>query len=110
MSRGGVHGAAAIEVDESDSAAGQVLLLGASYANRILSTVLLVDLATGACARQPELLHSRVRHVAARLPDGRIICAGGIDYAIGHLSSAEVWGAPEQGGRMQHGPGESSPR
>jgi hypothetical protein len=28
LSRGGIHGAAAIEVDESDSAAGQVLLLG----------------------------------------------------------------------------------
>jgi hypothetical protein len=96
LSRGGIYGAAAIEVDESDSAAGQVLLLGGvEDANNILSTVHLVDLATGACAQQPDLLHSRVYHAAARLPDGRIICAGG--YHGGALSSAEVWGATEPG-------------
>jgi hypothetical protein len=95
LSRGGIFGAAAIEVDESDSAAGQVLLLGGFDANNVLSTVHLVDLATGACARQPDLLRSRVYHAAARLPDGRIICAGGYDAA--GLSSAEVWGPPEQG-------------
>jgi hypothetical protein len=95
LSRGGITGAAAIEVFQSDSAAGQVLLLGGS-APRALTTVHLVDLATGACARQPDLLHSRVEHVAARLPDGRIICAGGIGGAA-FLSSAEVWGPTEQG-------------
>ena len=109
LSRGGIYGAAAIEVDESDSAAGQVLLLGGADANIRLSTVYLVDLATGAGARQPDLLHSRVYHAAARLPDKRIICAGGFDGAA-FLSSAEVWGPPVQGGRMQHGPGQSSPR
>ena len=56
----------------------------------------LVDLATGACARQPDLLRSRVYHAAARLPDGRIICAGGYDAA--GLSSAEVGGLTEHGG------------
>jgi hypothetical protein len=94
LSRGTIYGASAIEVEESESAAGQLLLLGGEDANgSILSTVHLVDLATGACARQPDLLHSRLGHAAARLPDGRIICAGGF-----HESSAEVWGPPEQGG------------
>jgi hypothetical protein len=98
LSRGGITGAAAIEVDESDSAAGEVLVLGGFDANNVLSTVHLVDLATGACARQPDLLHSCVLHAAARLPDGRIICAGGFDAAGADLSSAEVWGPPAQGG------------
>jgi hypothetical protein len=89
LSRGGIVGAAAIEVDESGSAAGQVLLLGGEDDDSILSTVHLVDLATGACARQPDLLHSRGFHAAARLPDGRIICAG--DYGgAEYLSSVEV--------------------
>jgi hypothetical protein len=101
LSRGGITGAAAIEVDESDSAAGQVLLLGGvddDEDEEILATVYLVDLATGACARQPDLLRSRAYHAAARLPDGRIICAGGCDAAYPVLSSAEVWGAPAQWG------------
>jgi hypothetical protein len=99
LSRGGVLGAAAIDVDESDSAAGQVILLGGgANSNSISSTVHLVDLATGACARQPDLLHERVYHAAARLPDGRIICVGGFDVAATVLSSAEMWGALEQGG------------
>jgi hypothetical protein len=98
LSRGAITGAAAIEVEESDSAAGQVLLLGGFDVDDgiVLSTVHLVDLTTGACARQPDLLHSRMYHTAARLPDGRIICAGGL-YG-GYISSAEMWEAPEQGG------------
>jgi hypothetical protein len=102
LSRGGIHGAAALEVDESDSAAGQVLLLGGkghtSDGEEVVATAHLVDLATGACAQQPDLLHSRVRHAAARLPDGRINCAGGYDAAYADLSQAEVWGPLEQGG------------
>jgi hypothetical protein len=97
LSRGGIYGAVAIEVEESDSAAGQVILLGGEDdILSVLSTVYTVDLATGACARQPDLLHSRVFPAAARLPDGRIICAGGISGA--GISSAEVWGPPAQGG------------
>jgi hypothetical protein len=60
LSRGKVYGAAAIAVDESDSAAEQVLLLGGIDAiGSSLSTVQLVDLATGACAPQPDLLTER---------------------------------------------------
>jgi hypothetical protein len=98
LSRGGIDGAAAIEVDESDSAAGQLLLLGGQDGVSVLPTVYLVDLATGACARQPDLLHSRADHAAARLPDGRIIRAGGFDATGAYLSSLEVWGPPAQGG------------
>jgi hypothetical protein len=97
LSRGGIRAAAAIEVEESDSATGQALLLG-GYARGRLPTVYLVDLATGACARQPDLLQSRSDHAAARLLDGRIVCAGGFDGVGAHLSSPEVWGAPAQGG------------
>jgi hypothetical protein len=98
LSRGGIFGAAAVEVKENDSATRHMLLLGGSDADdSILSTLHLVDLATGACARQPDLLHSRVGHAAARLPDRRIICAGGCDAAYAILSSAEVWGASVQG-------------
>jgi hypothetical protein len=50
LARGSIYGAAAIAVEESDSAAGQVLLLGGVHDDRTASTVKLVDLATGACA------------------------------------------------------------
>jgi hypothetical protein len=93
LSCGGIYRAAAIAVDESDSAAGQVLLLGGGDGSGPVSTVQLVDLATGACVPQNNLLHRRAYPAAGRLPDGRIVCAGG----IGGESSAEVWGAPEQG-------------
>jgi hypothetical protein len=93
LSYSNTAGAAAIAVDESDSAAGQVLLLGGMDEDvGVLSTVYLVDLATGACAQQPDLLRSRVYPAAGSLPDGRIVYAGG----IGDYDSAEVWGPPTQ--------------
>jgi hypothetical protein len=83
-------------VEESDSAAGQGLLIGGiDDAFTSLSTVQLVDLATGECAPQNNLLHSRGYPAAGRLPDGRIVCAGG--FGGNHQSCAEVWGAPAQG-------------
>jgi hypothetical protein len=91
LSCGELFGAAAIAVDESDSAARQVLLIGGlNEAFTLVSTVQLVDLATGACAPQNNLLHPRAYSAAGRLLDGRVVCAGSSD--------AEVWGAPEQGG------------
>jgi hypothetical protein len=106
LSRGGITGAAAIEVDESESAAGQVLLLGGADDEEVLATVYLVDLATGACARQPDLLHL----IMPRL-----------GYRMGASSAREVstvllyrrrrcGGRRRRGGRTQRGPGESSPR
>jgi hypothetical protein len=94
LSCGGISGAAATAVEESESAAGQVLLLGGADVNGArLSTVQLVDLATGECTQQPALLHGRNDLAVGRFPDGRVVCAG--DHGVG--SSAEVWGAPENG-------------
>jgi hypothetical protein len=94
LSCGSVSGAVAIVVKESNSTAGQVLLLGGlDSTDHRLSTVQLVDLATGACTPQPQLLRRRMYPAAVRLPDDRIVCAGG----FGEESSAEVWGPPEQG-------------
>jgi hypothetical protein len=95
LSCGGIRGAVAIPVEESDSASGQVLLLGGEVPNnggrRFLSTVHLVDLATGACtAALPDLLLRRSEFAAERLPDGRIVCCGG----IGANTSGEVYGPP----------------
>jgi hypothetical protein len=72
----------ALPIDESESAEGQVLLLGGSAGEDAeplddASRVLKVDLATGACTPHPPLLHARWCFTAARLPDGRVVCAGG---------------------------------
>ena len=70
--------AAAIAVDESDGAAGQVMLLGGFVEDmEVVSTVYLVDLATGVCTSQLHLLHACGEFVAVRFPDGRIVSAGG---------------------------------
>mmetsp|Transcript_12817 Transcript_12817/g.31146 ORF Transcript_12817/g.31146 Transcript_12817/m.31146 type:complete len:248 (-) Transcript_12817:612-1355(-) len=95
LSCGGVGGAVAVAVDESTSAAGQVLLLGVlggegatdeddfdedEFGVPIMATVQLVDLATGACTPQPAFLTNYrldIRFTAVRMPDGRVVCAGG---------------------------------
>jgi hypothetical protein len=98
LSCGGIGGAAVIAVEESDSAAGQVLLLGGRMQGGVwpgeVSTVYLVDLATGVCTPgRPDMLRSHWLSAAAGLPGGGIVCAGGY---LGD-SSAEVWGPPVQG-------------
>ena len=94
LSCGAIFCAAAVAVAESDSAAGQVLLVGGiPEGGRTLWTVQLVDLATGACAQQPGLLQRRVYSAVGRLADGRIVCAGSTDDEL----TSEVWGAPQQG-------------
>jgi hypothetical protein len=91
---GAIHGAAAIAVDESHSALGQVLLLGGrNQDNTSTSSVRLVDLATGVCTPQADLPHARSFFAAARLPDGNIASAGGADG----LSTTAMWGRPVQG-------------
>ena len=91
LSCGGISFAAAIAVDESDSASGKVLLIGGyNQAFRDTSSVFLVDLATGVCTPQAPLLHARSSFAAAGLPDGRVACAGG---QFLH-STAEMRGPP----------------
>jgi len=62
-----------------------------------VSTVYLVDPATGVCTPQPNLLRERCQFTAARLPDGRIVCAGGVDVDATTLSSVEVCEPPALG-------------
>jgi hypothetical protein len=94
LSCGAISSAAAIAVEESDSAAGQVLLLGGTMQGGAVSTAHLVDLATGVCTPgRPDMLRSRYLFAAAGFPDGRIVCAGG--YGAGSL--AEMLGPPVQG-------------
>ena len=96
LSCGGICGAAAIAVEESDSAAGQVLLLrGLMQDGEESSTVHLVDLATGVCTPgRPDMLRLRDSFAAAGLPGGGIVCAGRFG---GGPQTAEMWGAPVQG-------------
>jgi hypothetical protein len=58
-----------------------------------LSTVHLVDLATGVCTPQPALLDTHYAFTGVRIPDGRVVCAGG-SFSN---ASAEVWGPPASG-------------
>jgi len=98
LSCGEIKVAAAITVEESGSVAGQVLLLGRDLGYRgVMSTVHLVDLATGVCTPQPNLLHARGRFAAARLPDGCVVFAGGYDGNYAIFSSAEILEPPVQG-------------
>jgi len=94
LSCGRIADAVAIAGEESTSAAGQVLLLGGCDEQHVaLSTVHIVDLATGVCTPQPALLVILVYGSAVRLPDGSIVCAGG-NFT---RTSAEVWGPPGGG-------------
>jgi hypothetical protein len=98
LSCGEITGAAAVTVEESGSVAGQVLLLGGYTDDHgVISTLHLVDLATGVCTPQPNLLVVRGRFVAARLPDGYVVCAGGLDGNDETSSSVEILEPPVQG-------------
>jgi hypothetical protein len=91
LSCGETTDAAAVTVEESGSVTGQVLLLGGyTYDHGGMSTVHLVDLATGVCTPQPNLLVARGRFAAALLPQGCLVCAAGMDDNYETLSSAEI--------------------
>jgi hypothetical protein len=95
LSCGAISGAAVVVVNEDDSVRGQVLLIGgAGHDGALTSSVQLVDLATGVCTPQADLLHPRRNFAAARLPDGRIVCTGGSWVPA---TAAEMWGPPVQG-------------
>jgi hypothetical protein len=99
LSCGARNYSTALPIDESESAEGQVLLLGGRGEDGELldeaSRVLTVDLATGACTPHPPLFYvERLGFAAARLPDGRVVCAGGHRTAG---ITAEVLEPPDQG-------------
>jgi hypothetical protein len=71
------------------------MLGGFGEDDAVLSTAYLVDLATGVCTPQPTL-DLRDWFAAARLPDGRIVCVGGVDVTT-VLWSVEVFEPPAQG-------------
>jgi hypothetical protein len=89
----------ALPIDESESAEGRVLLLGGCGEDYepldVASRVVKVDLATGVCTPYPPLLYDRCYFTPARLPDGRVVCAGGVDDEVS--ITAEVLEPPEQG-------------
>ena len=100
LSCGAICGAVVIAVDESHSALGQVLLLGGKRTSHVgmytsILSAQLVDLATGVCTLQADLLHTPKLLAAVRLPDGGIACIGGAD--IEGLSTWDRWGRPVQG-------------
>jgi len=67
LSCGWIIDAVAVAVEESASAAGQVLLLGGVTQGGEVLSVKLVDLATGVCTPQPALLQARNYFAAAAL-------------------------------------------
>jgi len=109
LSCGAIADAAAVAVDEEDSAHGQVLLIGGyGHDGAVSSSVQLVDLATGVCTPQADLLHARRKFAAARLLDRRIVCAGGNRRQTS--AAAEMLGPPVQGAMdAADGPGGSYP-
>ena len=91
-----------LAVDESESSEGQVLVIGGTNVYDPVEAVLKVDLATGTCTPQPATLYQRVCFTAARLRDGRVICAGGLHRQEGDRNryasseTAEMFGPPRE--------------
>jgi hypothetical protein len=73
LSCGPIIDCIALSIDETESDLGQVLLFGRVSGSS--SAVHTVDLATGVCTPQPSSFNPRYPIVAARLPDGRIVCS-----------------------------------
>ena len=116
LSCGGISSAAAIAVEESESVAGQVLLLGGwmQVGGRV-STVHLVDLATGVCTPgRPDMLRSRFLFAAAGLP-GVLGCRVGRscareDTAVAIYRRRRCGGRRCRERRTQCGHGDNCPR
>jgi hypothetical protein len=79
-----------LAIDETESELGQVLLFGGVTGSS--SAVHTVDLATGVCTPQPSSFNP-TRPLAARLPDGRIVCSGN-DIS---QQTVKVLGPPDPG-------------
>jgi hypothetical protein len=95
LSCGPLECAAAIEIEESESEQGQVLLIGGYDGQGLTRAVHKVDLATGVCTPQPRLTVLQTVLTGARLLDGRVVCTGGIQG--GFAAVAEVLEPPARG-------------
>jgi len=104
LSRGPVHDSVAISIDESESEQGRVFLIGADDVYGSSPAVHKVDLATGACS-VTALLSPPVNFfavtAAARLLDGRIVCASETFGDDGYEGSVEVLEPSEQGSTIE---------
>ena len=101
----------ALAITESESDKGQVLHIGGwngGYWDAATTTAALqtLDLATGVCTPQKPLLCNRSGFAAARLPDGRAVCAGGFGVDDDDenecrmvIDSAEVFGPVPHGSK-----------
>ena len=81
-------------MEEGESEEGQVCILGGIGEEEVVvNDMFIVDLATGVCTPQSHLGIPRSQFSSTRLPDGRIILAGGLGGFLGFtsLDSAEVW-------------------
>jgi hypothetical protein len=107
LSYGVIHGAAAVVVDKSDSAAGQVLILGGEDYSGFLSSVHLVDLATGACAQQ---LTSSTGATFQRRGGCRMGASSARGASVVIRRRRRYGARRSRRRRMQHGAGERSPR
>lgn len=94
LSCGPRAGSSALPIHEHVTVEGQVLLIGGFSSEDYvpLNDVVQVDLATGACSMQAPLLRPRHSFATSRLPDGRIVCAGG----CGGLSAVEIFEPPTE--------------
>jgi len=69
---------------------GKVLMLGGADATRSRTSTWVYDPIARTWAAGPALSHPRVAAVAAVLPDGAVLVAGGYDTAQGPVASAEL--------------------
>jgi hypothetical protein len=94
LSCGPIIDCIALSIDETASELGQVLLLCRVLGSA--SAVHTVDLATGVCTPQPSSFNPRYQIVAARLPDGRIVCSTTtLGYVLGQEGRPEFTASVE---------------
>jgi Ca2+-binding RTX toxin-like protein len=74
---------------------GRVLIAGGTYFNgnffETLQSAEIFDPASGSFSPTGSMTVPRAEAVAAPLPDGRVLVAGGFDFGVGDLSTAEVF-------------------
>jgi hypothetical protein len=75
---------------------GTVLVAGGygkstGRANNDLASVESYNPASGAFSATGNMTTTRSEHIAVRLPNGRVLAAGGLGAGVGYQSSAEIY-------------------